>query len=315
VTGGGYELVLASSDSDLQLLVRERDRIPALVPYPPEEAVRGALDKGLLAEAALRAGLAVPETAGSGAEARERFGGRPFVVKERLHGSPGSDGRPTHLDPLLTADPGEADRRAAEIAAAGGTPLIQEAVAGRLTAFSSVAAPGGLLLARVQQEAERTWPRALGCSVRARTVAVDEDLAARVAALLDDLAWTGLSEIQFLRGADGVLRLIDFNGRFYGSLALALAAGPNLPALAAALATGRPTDGLGGDGAPGVRYQWLEGDLRAARERSRGLARDAAGCLRYAVGARHSVWRASDPLPAARVALALLAERVPGRRR
>lgn len=314
LAAGGYEVVFASGDEEVQLLVRERDRIRALVPYPSAEVVRRAMDKGFLAQAAARAGLALPATAESGAEARERFGGRPFVVKERLHGAQGPDGRPTHLEPLLTADASEADRRAAEIAAAGGAPLIQEAVEGRLAAFSSVAGEDGRLLARVQQEAERTWPRDLGCSVRARSVAVDEALAERVAALLADLGWTGLSELQFVVGADREPRLIDFNGRFYGSLALAMAAGPNLPALSAAVATGRPTEGLGGDGRPGVRYQWLEGDLRAARERSRGLARDAADCLRYAVGARHSIWRASDPVPGVRVALALLAERRRGRR-
>jgi hypothetical protein len=135
-----------------------------------------------------------------------------------------------------------------------------------------------------------------------------------VGALLGALGWTGLSQLQFLRGADGRPRVIDFNGRFYGSLALALVAGVNLPALAAALATGRSTAGLGGDAVPGVRYQWLEGDLRAAREHSRAPWRDAAGCLRYALGAGHSVWRASDPRPAGDVALRLLVQRLPGRR-
>ena len=158
----------------------------------------------------------------------------------------------------------------AEITAAGGAPLIQEALDGRLAAFSSVVGEDGRLLARVQQEAERTWPRDLGCSVRARTVAVDEALAERVAALLADLGWTGLSELQFVVGADREPRLIDFNGRFYGSLALAMAAGPNLPALSAAVATGRP------DRRPG-RRRAAGSALPVAGGGSSGRARALAG--------------------------------------
>ncbi len=78
-----------------------------------------------------------------------------------------------------------------------------------------------------------------GASCRAVTVPVDPDLSARAAALFRVLGWFGLAELQFLVPAAGPARLIDLNGRFYGSLALAVRAGANLPASWAALATGR----------------------------------------------------------------------------
>jgi predicted ATP-grasp superfamily ATP-dependent carboligase len=94
--------------------------------------------------------------------------------------------------------------------------------------------------------------------------------------------------------------LIDLNGRFYGSLALAVAAGVNLPALWAALATGRAV-GRGFEARPGVRYQWLEGDLRSVfLARDSHPLRDTLGCFCFARGAVHSVWRKEDPLPAIR---------------
>jgi hypothetical protein len=103
--------------------------------------------------------------------------------------------------------------------------------------------------------------------------------------------------LQFLVAADGVPRLIDLNGRFYGSLALAVRAGANLPAVWAALATGRDVEPV--TARSGVRYSWWEGDLRRAMlDRRGGLVRDLAGTLGAGVGAVHSIGRWRDPAPA-----------------
>jgi predicted ATP-grasp superfamily ATP-dependent carboligase len=306
ISAHGYELVFASSDAEILILSHERERIPARVPYPPHDVMVRAMDKAQLASVAKRVGLRSPESAASGEEARERWGTRPVVVKERLHGTVSAGGMLTHLQPFRSADPAEIDRRAVEITAAGGTPLIQEMVAGRLMAFTSIVDEQGRMVSRVQQEAERTYPQGLGCSVRAHTVPVDEDLAARVARLLEKLGWSGLSELQFIVPEQGEPLLIDFNGRFYGSMSLALAAGANLPAVWAEIAIGAPIDALAGDAAPGVRYQWFEGDLRAAREHPRALVLDVADCLRYALGVRHRIRNATDPVPGLRTAASLI---------
>jgi predicted ATP-grasp superfamily ATP-dependent carboligase len=122
-------------------------------------------------------------------------------------------------------------------------------------------------------------------------------MAAHVSGLLRDLGWFGLSQLQFIVPAEGPPVLLDFNGRFYGSLALALAAGVNLPDTWARLATGR-TPREGGDARPGIRYQWLEGDLRAAREHQNGGAvREMAACVSYGLRGGAGIWSANDPLP------------------
>ncbi|MFI6989421.1 ATP-grasp domain-containing protein [Nonomuraea wenchangensis] len=137
----------------------------------------------------------------------------------------------------------------------------------------------------------------VGASCRAETVRVDPAISDRAARLLAALGWFGLAQLQFVVPEDGRPRLIDLNGRFYGSMALATAAGANLPAAWAALAVGHdvpPTRAR-----PGVRYHWLEGDLRrAAVERRSGLLPDLAGTLRYAAGAVHSTLSLRDPAPA-----------------
>ncbi|HEV3228154.1 MAG TPA: ATP-grasp domain-containing protein [Solirubrobacteraceae bacterium] len=319
VSRRGYDVVFSSSDGEVLALSHARERIDARVPYASDEVVARAFDKLCLAEAATRVGIASPAMALAGDPIAERLSQRPVVVKERTHGALAVHGRPARAEVAICHSPVQV---AARLAALNGTALIQELVEGRLGAFTVVVDRDGDVLARVQQRAERTWPATAGCSVRARTVAIDEELATKVGALMAELGWFGLAQLQFMEPEGAEPLLIDFNGRFYGSMSLALGAGVNLPALWASLATGdRPTGRH--DGRPGVRYQYLEGDLQVARaERRGGLGRDLASCLRYAVGARHSILSARDPRPGLRASLGLLGEaaqvlrhRLPGARR
>ena len=147
----------------------------------------------------------------------------------------------------------------------------------------------------VQQRSQAIWPRRTGGTVRATTEPIDEALAGKVAALLADLHWFGIAQTQFQAPREGEPVLIDLNGRFYGSMALALAAGPNLPAIWAALAIGQPLPEIE-PARPGVRYHWLESDLRRVVDERKGVFKS----LGYALAARHGLWDLHDPGPAAR---------------
>jgi hypothetical protein len=198
----------------------------------------------------------------------------------------------------VAQDPSEAGHYIGEIARAGVEPLLQEHLDGRLVAWSGVLDEAGAVLAEVQQEASLVWPASGGVSARATTVPLAVEVASSARAVLGELDWTGIVQLQFLVGEDGVPRLIDLNPRFYGSLALATGAGVNLPAISAASATGRRFP------APsprtGERYQWLVGDLQAQlAQPDRGLPMAALSALRWGFGAHHSVWSAGDPAPAA----------------
>jgi predicted ATP-grasp superfamily ATP-dependent carboligase len=291
-----YELVFACSDSEILTLSRERSKIHAQVPHPSHETMLRAIDKVDLGMSARTVGMATPPEAASASEGRERWGDGPVIVKERLHGTQTAAGAFTNFAPESFTDAVAVDRRIQEIQAAGGHPLVQPLIEGQLTAFTSVLDERGDMLARVQQVAERTYPRDAGLSVRARTVPIDERLAEQITLLLREIGWFGLSELQFIAPGKDDPVLLDLNGRFYGSLALALAAGVNLPDTWARSAT-EHMPSRGGDAQPGVRYQWLEGDLRAARERSAGPISDVCGCVRYARSANPSIWSANDPLP------------------
>jgi predicted ATP-grasp superfamily ATP-dependent carboligase len=301
VREGAYEVVFSGGgDAEAMALSLVRDRIEAAIPYGPHESFVRALDKYELARAARTAGIAAPAATEATEDALAAHRGT-FVVKARLHAPRLGGSGPSRLPTAVTTDRAVASEAASRIREAGGEPLLQEPVMGALTAFSCVAGPDGEILARSQQRAERVWPVAAGVSARAVTVPVDPELEAGASRLLAELGWTGAAELQFLDPVEGPPQLIDFNGRFYGSLALAVSAGANLPAAWAAAATGRP---LPADrtARPGCVYQWLESDLRrAVSERRGGLLDDLAGTLRTALPpTAHSITSRRDPRPLGR---------------
>ncbi|HEV2886824.1 MAG TPA: ATP-grasp domain-containing protein [Jatrophihabitans sp.] len=304
VREGGYEVVFGAGEAEVLTLSEHRGSVPAVVPHAEHQIVLNALDKARLTEAAVAAGFRVPRSLAPESLSDET---RPVVIKARMHARPGHAGSPPRIDTNVVLGATATRRRVAEIAALGGQAEVQEYLDGRLVAYAAVTTAGGRqVAAQSMQVASRIWPPGAGASCRAVSVPVDPQLSERAAALLAALGWFGLAELQFLVPADGIARLIDLNGRFYGSLALAVAAGANLPATWAALATGRQVEPVTAAG--GVRYSWWEGDLRRAlRERRGGLARDLAGALYAGAGAVHSIGRWRDPAPALAQARQLLA--------
>ncbi|HEY0165845.1 MAG TPA: ATP-grasp domain-containing protein [Jatrophihabitans sp.] len=309
VREGGYEVVFGAGEAEVLTLSEHRDAVAAVVPHAGHQSVLDALDKARLAEAAVAAGFGVPQTLAPASLSDET---RPVVVKARMHARPGLAGAPPRIDTNVVLGATATRRRVSEIAAVGGEAEVQEFLDGYLMAYAAVTTAGGRqVAAHSMQVASRVWPPGAGASCRAVSVPVDPELAERAAALFAALGWFGLAELQFIVPADGVPRLIDLNGRFYGSLALAVRAGANLPATWAALATGRwrapvePVTAVGG-----VRYSWWEGDLRRALvERRGGVVRDLAGALYSGAGAVHSVGRWRDPAPALTHARRLLTDR------
>ncbi len=295
VADGGYDLVFGGGDDWMAALATYRDAIGARIAHPPVEVAQAALDKVALTELAHRSGLAAPHTEAADDAALAAWDG-PVVVKCRTHWAPGQT-RPHRIDARLFPDARAAREQVERIRRAGGQPVLQTPVRGGLGALVGVFHEGRLH-GCVQQVSPRLWPTPYGASARATTVPVDPSLRARAERLLGRLGWHGLVELQFLTGDDGVPHLTDLNGRFYGSLALADAASPGLVDLWARAAVGEPVGSLP-EGAPGLRYSWIAGDVRRARtERRGGVVADLVDTMRWAHGARHSVWDLRDPAPA-----------------
>jgi hypothetical protein len=133
----GYEIVFPSGDGEILALSLGRGRLSAVVPYPPHEVVRRALDKLELMDAALRAGLVVPRTETASAAALGDFD-PPLLVKARTPSVLDRATSTPRLEPTVVSSRDGALKEAARIRAFGGEPLYQELVEGDLLAYSVV---------------------------------------------------------------------------------------------------------------------------------------------------------------------------------
>ncbi|MCA1783888.1 MAG: hypothetical protein ABR500_09580 [Dermatophilaceae bacterium] len=300
VTEGRYDLVVGGADDWMAALAHYRDDIPCVVPHPSAEVVERVLDKGSLAGYAHRNGLRAPRTVPATWGEAQRWEG-PAIVKCRSHWRPGQE-QELRIEARFCESREVIEQQIALIEKAGLDAVIQEPVAGELCALIGVVTDGRLT-GRVQQRSPRLWPTPCGVSARAVTETVDEDLAARCEGLLKDVGWTGLVELQFLRvAAEEDPLLIDFNGRFFGSMGLSTAARPGLIDGWLSMALGRPAPDLE-DAPAGVRFAWGAGDVRRALvERRGGVVADVWDTWSWSRGARTGVWSARDPGPALRLA-------------
>jgi predicted ATP-grasp superfamily ATP-dependent carboligase len=295
----GYEVVFCNYDVGLLALSRRRAEIaPAIVPYAAHEIVERSFDKLAFTNAAQSAGLAVPHTEEADDAALGTWRG-PVVVKARIHA-------PTRYETRRFDSAEQAAPFVAELRAHGAQPLLQECITGQLGAIVVVVDHAGEVVAEVQQRCDRSWPAAAGVTARARTIAPDPELTARVRELVRRLEWFGLAEIEYLLDDRGVPRFTDFNGRFYGGIALADHAGVNVAAAWARLATGRPVAPLASQRV-GARFQWLNRDLAASRHAD-GL-KGMAAALALAPRSAHSMVARGDPSPLLRFYLPELARR------
>ncbi|MGY1858344.1 ATP-grasp domain-containing protein [Modestobacter sp. SYSU DS0290] len=294
VAEGRYDVVFGGGDDWMAALSVHRAQVPTVVAHPDADVVAEALDKVSLTRRAHAAGLAAPRTEPATEAAVAAWRG-PVVVKSRAHWRP--EHRHEHrIEARRFADVAAAAARIDLLYRAGLEPVLQQPVDGHLTALIGLFRDGRLE-GRVQQRSPRLWPTPTGVSCRAETLPVEDDLADRVTVLLAELGWSGLVELQFLRDADDVPHLIDLNGRFFGSMALANAAGANLPDAWGRQLLGEPGTPLD-DARPGVRFLWTAGDLRrAVAERRGGLLADVGSTLRWLPGATTSVWDPRDPAP------------------
>ncbi len=301
----GYDIVFCSYEGGLLALSRRREEIaPAVWPYASYEVVRRTFDKLDLFGAATAAGVATPYTVPADEDSLAQWAG-PVVVKARNH-------VPHRFDTAVFESPAQARSLVEQTLAEGGEPLLQTPLRGTMGAAVIVVGRDGQMLAEFHQEAERTWPPGAGDTVLGRVIATDAELSESVARLARELGWIGLAQVELFRDAGGRAWITDFNGRFYGSMALAVRAGVNVPAIWARDALGLdPWNGSGPAPARiGTRFQWLNRDLAAGWAGGPGALLDAVAAAPVAA---HSMFEPSDPMPVFRYLLPEAGRRLRGR--
>jgi predicted ATP-grasp superfamily ATP-dependent carboligase len=242
------------------LVLLDDASLSARVPFPARESFRRISDKALLLEEASRLGIPVPKQAVVHAPTDDPPDVRFPVVAKPARSVSDNAGARVKLGAQHAADEPALRRILQSLPTLAFPVLVQERIVG----------PGvGIFLLRWER---RTWavfahrrirekPPSGGVSVYRESVAADQALVSQAEALLDAFDWNGVAMVEFKQ--DEVAKrsyLMEVNGRFWGSLQLALDAGVDFPSLLLDLAWGqRPEPVM--QYRTGVRSRWEWGDL------------------------------------------------------
>ena len=321
-------LVVPISEPALLALLPQRSRLsPAVLPFPDPDHFLRISDKAFLMKCAAEVGIAVPaqvELASkrqlASIEPAVRF---PAVLKPaRSIGE--SNGRREKVGVRYAADVAELRREVDLLTDASFPLLIQQRVVGPGVGIFLLVWEGRIV-ARFAHRRLREKPPSGGVSVYRESIAADPDLVAKSAALLERFDWSGPAMIEYkLDAASGIPYLMEINGRFWGSLQLAIDSGVDFPLLLARLATGEhvaPVEHY----RTGIRSRWWWGDVDHLLTRLRksdaelalpsdapSRARSVAQFLRlWRPGDRSEVFRLSDPWPGVRESLSWISRLLP----
>jgi predicted ATP-grasp superfamily ATP-dependent carboligase len=219
----------------------------------------------------------------------------------------------TKLTVRHAADPRELTRVLTELAEAGDAAfplLVQQRIVGPGVGIFLLLWEGRVL-ATFAHRRIREKPPSGGVSVYRESIAADPQLVARSRALLEHLGWCGVAMVEYkVDERTGTPYLMEVNGRFWGSLQLAVDAGVDFPVLLVAAATGAEPEPVPSY-TTGVRLRWWWGDvdhLIARMRRSRtalALPPDAPGRWRalrdfltiHFGRDREEILRLDDPRP------------------
>lgn len=258
-------LLLPVTEASLLAVLGARERFPGVaLPFPDLEAFRRVSDKRLVLEAASAVGISVPDqltvdTVDQAAGVNAADLSYPLVLKPaRSVAGAGAERRKHGV--LHLAGP-DALRSALRTLAPQAYPvLLQQRIVGAGVGIFLLVWKGQTR-AIFSHRRLREKPPSGGVSVYRESIAADPMLVTRSRALLDKLEFEGVAMVEFkLDARTATPYLMEINGRFWGSLQLAVDAGVDFPTILAELAQGIEV------GAPptyqaGIRSRWWWGDV------------------------------------------------------
>jgi len=222
-------VVLPIAEQSLLAILPVRARLsPAIIPFPDLASFRALTDKERLLEEAAKLGIAIPaQEVVRDADALASLDlsklHYPIVLKPARSVSQRAGVR-SKFSVSYACDASDLERKVRALPPAAFPLLLQQRVVG----------PGtGIFLLLWEQKLEAQFahqrlsekPPSGGVSVYCESVAIDEELRDRSRALLDRFGWRGVAMVEYKRdSATGQPYLMEVNGRFWGSLQLAICA-------------------------------------------------------------------------------------------
>jgi len=307
VRRSGADMLVPCSDKALAALARNYESLRTLANpgCPPPDVVARVLEKSATIDAARSLGLDVPATydlqdRDSYATTRSTLA-FPLIAKPKNHTALGG------IRIRYIADAAALEALIREEPQFSATYLVQQFVAGSGVGVALLMQDGAPRATFVHRRVKEL-PAAGGVSVVSEGIPPEPALVDKAVALLRALAWEGVAFVEFRRAPDGTDWLMEINGRYWGTLSTAIAAGVDFPYYqwqsvhGIALEPSRPY-------ATAVRVRWTRGAILRLRERlfeqpGFGTARrDAREELRdfwsdFSPSVESALWSGRDPVPA-----------------
>jgi predicted ATP-grasp superfamily ATP-dependent carboligase len=310
------EVLLPVGEAAALGVLGARERLQGVaVPFPALDAFRAVCDKERVLARARQLGIAVPsQHVAASREALAELASAallfPLVAKPARSVAGAANEGLQKLRVRHVSDAATLRRLADELPAAAYPLMLQQRIVGPGTGIF-VLPWNGALRAVFAHRRLREKPPSGGVSVYAESVAAEPELVERSRRLLDALGWQGVAMVEYKRdAATGVPYLMEINGRFWGSLQLAIDSGVDFPNLLLEAATGHALL------APpafrtGQRLRWFWGDVDHLLMRLKGTARTldlppgSPGRARVVLdfltawrpGQRCEPWQLDDPAP------------------
>ncbi len=233
----GIDVIFPMTEQSVYSLNRAREQLGARVVLAcaPPEMMEAVSNKYKLFQLAERLGVVVPETlyvadASNFFVQRARILRYPVVVKPAFSKIEDGD-RIIATRVMFAATPGELDRLYETKPELRFPSLIQELIIGEGTGlFTLFDRNRHLALFSHRRLLEK--PPTGGVSVLSESVPLDGEMVESAGKLLSEVGWQGIAMVEFKRDTrDGRAKLMEINGRFWGSLQLAIFSGVDFPAL------------------------------------------------------------------------------------
>lgn len=258
------KMILPMTEITTSTILNHRGQLERFkVPFPTFEAFDTMTDKWKLLKIAQRLNISVPKThfVSNPKNIADICTGLRFPAVLKPHRSIiYSNGRWVSACVKYVGSVRELDESIAKHECFGQHPfLIQELISGEARGIFALYDHGKPLVFFAHRRL-REHPPSGGVSVLSESIEPHPEAQKMAQALLDHVGWHGVAMVEFKLSPDGIPYLMEVNGRFWGSLQLAIDAGVDFPWLLYQLASGREPDKIN-EYAIGTRCRWLMGDL------------------------------------------------------
>jgi predicted ATP-grasp superfamily ATP-dependent carboligase len=255
------DVLIPVTEAALLALLPLRDSIShVIVPFPDADTFRQVCDKAAVASAAHEFGVSVPrQTTLQRPTARDTLDKSevefPLVLKPARSVAGRSKWGVRHV-----TEWDDLNQCLDELPPAAYPLMLQQRIIGPGVGIFLLLWRGATV-ATFAHRRLREKPPSGGVSVYRESIPTDPDLVRRSVALLDRFRWQGVAMVEYkVESATGTPYIMEINGRFWGSLQLAIDSGVDFPKLLLQCVTGGEPEPIL-DYHTGVRSRWWWGDV------------------------------------------------------